>query len=239
MASSAWLPAACGRRRSAGRHPAVVVAVDADRPGALVAGARRGAGSPPRAPRRPRGPWSAGPAGATRSASPREPKLANMWTNSTPVTPGTDHHQVLGHRRRRIGVACGQHPIAVGLRPVGDARPAAGGDHDRVGLEGAARPSSVSATTVWSSTRRPVPRTSSTPWLSSSWRPERSRRSMIDVDPCPQRDQVDRRRLGDAEAHPVGAVDLRRARRRWRSSPSTARSPTDSRRRRRCHARSG
>jgi hypothetical protein len=47
-----------------------------------------------------------------------------------------DHHQVLRHDRRRVSLAGGQDAVAVGLAPVGDAGPAAGGDEDGVGLDG-------------------------------------------------------------------------------------------------------
>ena len=39
-----------------------------------------------------------------------------------------DDDQVLGQLGRRVGVAGGEHPLAVDVRPVGDAGPAAGGD---------------------------------------------------------------------------------------------------------------
>ena len=39
---------------------------------------------------------------------------------------GADHDEVLGQLGRRVGVAGGEHPVAVDRRPVGDARPAAG-----------------------------------------------------------------------------------------------------------------
>ena len=59
------------------------------------------------------------------------PNDENMWTNSTPVTPEPTTVMLSGKILRRVAVAGGEDALAVGLAPVGDARPRAGGDEDR------------------------------------------------------------------------------------------------------------
>ena len=49
--------------------------------------------------------------------------------------PGADDHEVLGKLLGRVGVASGEDPLAVDWGPVGDARTAAGGQHDDIGFE--------------------------------------------------------------------------------------------------------
>jgi hypothetical protein len=46
-----------------------------------------------------------------------------------------DDDQVAGDLGRRVGLTGGEHPLAVDLGPVGDARPGAGGEEDGVGLD--------------------------------------------------------------------------------------------------------
>ncbi len=46
-----------------------------------------------------------------------------------------DDHEVRGQLGRGVGVAGGEHALAVDVRPVGDAGPAAGAEHDDVGFE--------------------------------------------------------------------------------------------------------
>ena len=48
-----------------------------------------------------------------------------------------DDDEVIGYLRRRVGLARGEHPLAVDGRPFGNPRVRAGGDEDRVGIEGA------------------------------------------------------------------------------------------------------
>ena len=48
---------------------------------------------------------------------------------------GADHDQVVGHLSGRVGVAGGEDALAVDGGPVGDAGPAAGAEHDDVGLD--------------------------------------------------------------------------------------------------------
>ncbi len=50
-----------------------------------------------------------------------QPNDENMCTNSTPVTPEPMTTRCCGHLLRRIGVACGQDPLAVDDGPVRDA----------------------------------------------------------------------------------------------------------------------
>ena len=50
---------------------------------------------------------------------------------------GADDGDVLGEDRRRVAVARGEDPLAVGRAPVGNARARAGGDQHGVGGDGA------------------------------------------------------------------------------------------------------
>ena len=59
----------------------------------------------------------------------------NMWTNSTPVTPEPITTRCSGQVGGRVGLAGGEHAIAVDLGPVGEAGPAARGEEDGVGLD--------------------------------------------------------------------------------------------------------
>ena len=64
-----------------------------------------------------------------------EPRASNMCVNSTPVTPGADHHHVLRQLGRRVRLAGREHPLAVHGRELGYPGSGAGGDHDEVGFE--------------------------------------------------------------------------------------------------------
>ena len=158
------------------------------------------------------------------------PSELNMWTNSTPGDARADDDEVLGPDRRRVGVARGQHPLAVDLGPVGDPRPAAGGQEDDVGLE-LHGPSAVSATTWWGPASRPRPRMMRTPWLSSSCRvPCSSLRSMASM--RARRASGSTVACGRGEAHLRATGRRRPGHRRWRSWPWTGCSPRGGRRRR-------
>ena len=47
--------------------------------------------------------------------------------------PGAHHHKVFGQLCGRVSIAGGQDPLAVDGRPLGDARAAAGRQHDDIG----------------------------------------------------------------------------------------------------------
>ena len=236
MASSAWRP---------GRRPPVVAA-DRD-----PVGVRRRCPRPgrPCSSRTPRSRKSSSSAAATSGSFCG----STCWRLTISVTCAAerrehvheldagdaraDHDQVLGQLRRRVGVAGGEHPLAVDRRPVGDARPAAGATARSRRPRARADPSAVSTTTSCGPfSRAGAVQRCCTPWLSSRPTTE-CRSSLLDaVDPG-RAARRSRARPDLGEAHALGLVDHATARRRWRSSPSTGCSPTGGRRRRRCRAR--
>ena len=70
-----------------------------------------------------------------RRGSPSTPNEENMCTNSTPVTPDPTTVMLVGNSLRRVAVAGGEDAVAVGVAPVGDARPRAGRDERGVGAD--------------------------------------------------------------------------------------------------------
>ena len=116
-----------------------------------------------------------------------------------------DHDEVLGHLGRRVGVAGGEHPPAVGL---GEARGSAAGCPSRSRMASASSssmPSAVSTTTSCGPLSRAEPSSRRTPWSarrSTTWP---CSRPVISLDPAAQQVEIDRRCLR-GEAHALDAA---------------------------------
>ena len=148
-----------------------------------------------------------------------------MWTNSTPVTPGADDDEVVGPGRRRVGVAGRQDPLAVDLGPVGEARPAPGGEEDRRRPRSRSAPSTVSATT-WCGPTQPTAAPEDPHALAVEQLPRAVLELLLDgLDPGLAAPSGSTSACGRGEPHLRGPPDRRRARRRWRSWPSRGCSP--------------
>ena len=136
-----------------------------------------------------------------------------------------DHDEVLRPGRGRIGVASGQHPLAVDVGPVGETGTAARAQQHRVGVELHARRRRCRPPRSGARPAARVPARCGRPGCRAAAAWPRSSLPLDGLDARAEGVRLDRRRRG-GEAHLGVTARPRPGRRRWRSWPWTGCSPS-------------